>query len=90
MISVEESLTVRAQQREIGPVCGRCRQCLRSKGFQPRTLHTLFGVIGCARHVYNCALREKSVTWKEQGQSISMVEMSRHMTVSMITGGIIQ
>src|SRR4051794_39379596 len=40
---MEESLTVRAQQRELWPVCGRCRQWLQSKGFQPRTLHTLFG-----------------------------------------------
>ena len=38
MMSVEESLTVRAQQSELWPVCGRCRQWLRSKGFQPRTL----------------------------------------------------
>ena len=44
MMSVEESLTVRAQQRELWPVCGRCRQWLQSKGFQPRMLHTLFTV----------------------------------------------
>ena len=43
---VEESLTVRAQQPELWPVCGRCGRRLQSKGFQPRTLHTLFGVIG--------------------------------------------
>jgi len=35
---MEESLAVRAQQPELWPVCGRCRQWLRSKGFQPRTL----------------------------------------------------
>jgi hypothetical protein len=51
---MEESLTVRAQQRELGPVCGRCRQWLRSKGFQPRTLHTLFGVSRWRRRVGRC------------------------------------
>src|SRR5437660_2872495 len=30
---MEESITVRAQQRELWPVCGRCRQWLQSKGF---------------------------------------------------------
>jgi hypothetical protein len=51
---VEESLTVRAQQRETWPVCGRCGRRLRSKGFHPRTLHTLFGVIGWRRRVGRC------------------------------------
>src|SRR5881227_2712544 len=51
---MEESLTVRAQQRELWPVCGRCRQWLQSKGFQPRTLHTLFGVICWRRRVGRC------------------------------------
>jgi hypothetical protein len=51
---MEESLTVRAQQPELWPVCGRCRQWLRSKGFQPRTLHTLFGVVGWRRRVGRC------------------------------------
>jgi hypothetical protein len=46
---IEESLTVRAQWPQIWPVCGRCRRWLQSKGFQPRTLHTLFGVIGWRR-----------------------------------------
>src|SRR5881227_456406 len=27
------SITVRAQQRELWPICGRCRQWLQSKGF---------------------------------------------------------
>jgi hypothetical protein len=48
---IEESLTVRAQRPQIWPVCGRCRRWLQSKGFQPRTLHTLFGVIGWRRRV---------------------------------------
>jgi hypothetical protein len=39
----EESLTVRAQQPETWPVCGRCGRRLQSKGFHPRTLRTLFG-----------------------------------------------
>ena len=51
---MEESLAVRAQQPELWPVCGRCRRWLRSKGFQPRTLHTLFGVIGWRRRVGRC------------------------------------
>jgi hypothetical protein len=51
---VEESLTVRAQQPERWPVCGRCGRWLRSKGLQPRTLHTLFGVIGWRRRVGRC------------------------------------
>jgi hypothetical protein len=51
---MEESLTVRAQQRELWPVCGRCRQWLQSKGFQPRTLYTLFGVIRWRRRVGRC------------------------------------
>jgi hypothetical protein len=51
---MEESLTVRAQQPEVWPVCGRCGRWLRSKGFQPRTLHTLFGVIGWRRRVGRC------------------------------------
>jgi hypothetical protein len=51
---VEESLTVRTQQRELWPVCGRCRQWLQSKGFQRRTLHTLFGVIRWRRRVGRC------------------------------------
>src|SRR5918992_5975600 len=46
---VEESLTVRAQQSETWPACGRCGRWLQSKGFQPRTRHTLFGVIGWRR-----------------------------------------
>jgi hypothetical protein len=46
---MEESLTVRAQQRERWPICGRCRRWLQSKGFQSRTLHTLCGVIGWRR-----------------------------------------
>ena len=48
---VEESLTVRAQPSETWPVCGRW---LQSKGFQPRTLPTLFGVIGWRRRVGRC------------------------------------
>jgi hypothetical protein len=40
---------VRAQQPEAWPACGRCGRWLQSKGFQPRTLHTLFGVIGWRR-----------------------------------------
>jgi hypothetical protein len=51
---IEESLTVRAQRPELWPVCGRCRRWLQSKGFQPRTLHTLFGVIGWRRRVGRC------------------------------------
>jgi hypothetical protein len=51
---VEESLTVRAQQPEAWPACGRCGRWLQSKGFQPRTLHTLFGVIGWRRRVGRC------------------------------------
>src|SRR5256886_13740560 len=51
---MKESLTVRAQQRELWPVCGRCGRWLQSKGFQPRTLHTLFGVIGWRRRVGRC------------------------------------
>jgi len=51
---MEESLAVRAPQPELWPVCGRCRRWLRSKGFQPRTLHTLFGVIGWRRRVGRC------------------------------------
>src|SRR2546430_4429833 len=51
---MEESLTVRGQQRELRPDCGRCRQWMQSKGFQPRTLHTLFGVIGWRRRVGRC------------------------------------
>ena len=38
---MEGSLTVRAQQPELWPVCGRCGQGLQSKGLQLRTLHTL-------------------------------------------------
>jgi hypothetical protein len=51
---VEESLTVRAQQSETWPACGRCGRWLQSKGFQPRTLHTLFGMIGWRRRVGRC------------------------------------
>ena len=51
---VEESLTVRAQQPEAWSACGRCGRWLQSKGFQPRTLHTLFGVIGWRRRVGRC------------------------------------
>jgi hypothetical protein len=51
---VEESLTVRAQQPEAWPACGRCGRWLQSKGFHPRTLHTLFGVIGWRRRVGGC------------------------------------
>jgi hypothetical protein len=51
---VEESLTVRAQQSETWPACGRCGRWLQSKGFQPRTRHTLFGVIGWRRRVGRC------------------------------------
>jgi hypothetical protein len=40
---MEESLTVRAQQPETWPVCGRCGRRLQSKGFHPRVLCTLFG-----------------------------------------------
>jgi hypothetical protein len=46
---MEESLTVRAQQRETWPVCGRCGRRLRSRGFHPRALHTVLGVIGWRR-----------------------------------------
>jgi hypothetical protein len=51
---VEESLTMRAQQSETWPAGGRCGRWLQSKGFQPRTLHTLLGVIGWRRRVGRC------------------------------------
>src|SRR2546430_5892922 len=51
---MEESLTARAQQRELWPVCGRCTQWLQSKGLPPRTLRTLFGGICVRGRVGRC------------------------------------
>jgi hypothetical protein len=74
---MEESLTVRAQQRETWPVCGRCRQWLQSKGFQPRTLHTLFGVIRWRRRVGRCPKGCKGVQVAPLDQALGLVPHQR-------------
>jgi hypothetical protein len=51
---MEESLTVRAQQPETWPICGRCGRGLQSKGFHPRALCTRFGVVCWRRRVGRC------------------------------------
>ena len=74
---IEESLTVRAQQRELWPVCGRCRQWLQSKGFQPRTLHTLFGVICWRRRVGRCPKGCKGSQIAPLDQALGLVPHQR-------------
>src|SRR5437588_12008093 len=74
---MEESLTVRAQQRELWPVCGRCRQWLQSKGFQPRTLHTLFGVICWRRRVGRCPKGYKGSPVAPLDQALGLVPHQR-------------
>jgi hypothetical protein len=74
---IEESLTVRAQQRELWPVCGRCRQWLQSKGFQRRTLHTLFGVIRWRRRVGRCPTGCKGSQVAPLDQALGLVAHQR-------------
>jgi hypothetical protein len=74
---IEESLTVRAQQPALWPVCGRCRRWLQSKGFQPRTLHTLFGVIGWRRRVGRCPKGCKGSQIAPLDQALGLVAHQR-------------
>jgi hypothetical protein len=74
---MEESLTARAQQPELWPVCGRCRQWLRSKGFQPRTLHTVFGVIRWRRRVGRCPKGCKGSQVAPLDQALGLVAHQR-------------
>jgi hypothetical protein len=74
---VEESLTVRAQQPEAWPACGRCGRWLQSKGFQPRTLHTVFGVIGWRRRVGRCPKGCKGSQVAPLDQALGLVPHQR-------------
>src|SRR6059058_385331 len=71
------SITVRAQQRELWPICGRCRQWLQSKGFQPRTLYTLFGVICWRRRVGRCPKGCKGSPIAPLDQALGLVPHQR-------------
>ena len=48
---VEEGVSVRAQQPTQWPACAQCGRQLRSKGFRPRTVHTLCGEVHWQRRV---------------------------------------
>ena len=74
---VEESLTMRAQQPEAWPACGRCGRWLQSKGFQPRTLHTLFGVIRWRRRVGRCPKGYKGWQVAPLDQALGLVAHQR-------------
>src|SRR5437588_4357910 len=74
---MEESLPVRGQQRGLWPICGRCRQWLQSKGFQPRTLHTLFGVICWRRRVGRCPKGCKGSPVAPLDQALGLVPHQR-------------
>lgn len=43
---LETALDERAQARHVWPACEACGERLRSKGFRPRQLTTLIGVVG--------------------------------------------
>ena len=45
-ILLEEELNERSQQPQQWPDCPQCRRRMRSKGFRPRQMHTVVGVIG--------------------------------------------
>src|SRR5437764_6098496 len=72
-----ESLSGRGQQRDLWPICGRCRQWLQSKGFQPRTLHTLFGVICWRRRVGRCPKGCKGSPVAPLDQALGLVPHQR-------------
>ncbi|MEA5464638.1 hypothetical protein [Leptothoe sp. PORK10 BA2] len=44
-IVLETDLTQRAQEPQAWPVCSQCGHRLRSKGFRPRQMMTLIGVV---------------------------------------------
>jgi hypothetical protein len=74
---VEEGLTVRAQQPETWPVCGRCGRGLQSKGFHPRALCTLFGVVCWRRRVGRCPNGCKGSQVAPLDQALGLVPYQR-------------
>lgn len=54
VLLVQEILTQRAQQPTEWPTCPQCGSRLRSKGFLPRQLTTLLGVVRWERRVGRC------------------------------------
>ncbi len=54
ILLVQEVLTQRAQQPTTWPICPKCGARLRSKGFVPRQLTTLLGIVHWERRVGRC------------------------------------
>jgi hypothetical protein len=54
VLLVQEVLTQHAQQPTAWPTCPRCGARLRSKGFLPRQLTTLLGILRWKRRVGRC------------------------------------
>jgi hypothetical protein len=54
VLLVQEVLTRRAQQPTAWPTCPKCGARLRSKGFLPRQLTTLLGIVRWERRVGRC------------------------------------
>src|SRR3990172_9441480 len=54
ILLVQEVLAQRAQQPTAWPTCPRCGTRLRSKGFLPRQLTTLLGIVRWERRVGRC------------------------------------
>lgn len=83
---VEESLTVRAQQPETWPVCGRCGRRLQSKGFHRRTLRTLLGVIRWWWRVGWCPKGCKGSRVAPLDQALGLVPHQRNGGGSAVDG----